>query len=333
MTGVVEVDSAIHSFNQESGFITIIKPRAMILINDAATADMLSTVLHTSMSCSAIIKGYTTTHGSDTVNTAVVAGATAALVIGGLTAAVVGIFGGPLIGVLLGVAAMSRLFSAAIDVSTEMMMGMVLPLMRFGNPWIGGLEGYRTGDLIYWAKDAVDRFMDMEIYPLIETWDAITQGIAPSTDSTTTPAPSTPSPSRPKVKGGKAPAGSKVNQKALDAFAAAIQKFEGGHPKDRNMRNNNPGNIRTVGTATPPKDSGGFAIYNTYQEGLDALKRDISAKITGNTHTGLGPNSTIRDFFYTYAPPSDNNPTEKYAQTVANALGVTPDATLGTFLS
>src|SRR5208337_4622582 len=35
ISGPIEVDSVIHSFNQENGFITIVRPRAMVIINDA----------------------------------------------------------------------------------------------------------------------------------------------------------------------------------------------------------------------------------------------------------------------------------------------------------
>jgi hypothetical protein len=87
--------------------------------------------------------------------------------------------------------------------------------------------------------------------------------------------------------------------------------------------NNNPGNIRNPAT-------GQFAVYTTPQAGWQALESDIQAKISGNNAHGLGPNSTLQDFFNVYAPTGDgsNNPAS-YAQSVAQQLGVSPTTKLG----
>jgi hypothetical protein len=87
--------------------------------------------------------------------------------------------------------------------------------------------------------------------------------------------------------------------------------------------NNNPGNIRTA--------SGQFAVYTTPQQGWQALENDIQAKISGNNAHGLGPNSTLQDFFNVYAPTGDgNNNPSSYAAAVAKQLGVAPTTKLGT---
>lgn len=83
--------------------------------------------------------------------------------------------------------------------------------------------------------------------------------------------------------------------------------------------NNNPGNLRVGGS---------WRKFNSPQEGFQALVDDITAKQTGRTSTGLGPHSTLSDFFGVYAPPSEND-TKKYAQTVAEQLGVTVDTPIG----
>jgi hypothetical protein len=44
MTGPIEVDSVIHSFNQENGYITIVKPRLYISINEQASQEWLKRV-------------------------------------------------------------------------------------------------------------------------------------------------------------------------------------------------------------------------------------------------------------------------------------------------
>lgn len=84
-------------------------------------------------------------------------------------------------------------------------------------------------------------------------------------------------------------------------------------------RNNNPGDLRVA--------QGSFGKYNSPQEGYAALLNDLHAKQTGNTSTGLGPNSTLADFANKYAPPTENN-SAQYTANLANHMGVSPDATL-----
>lgn len=80
------------------------------------------------------------------------------------------------------------------------------------------------------------------------------------------------------------------------------------------IRNNNPGNLRPVGAST------GFQKFETMQEGLAALDKDLQIK------GGRGVN-TVRKVISAWAPPSENN-TEAYIKTVAQRLGVPPDAAL-----
>lgn len=103
---------------------------------------------------------------------------------------------------------------------------------------------------------------------------------------------------------------------------SATPKFS---PADPNLttpaaRNNNPGNLRSG------KEWQKFA---SPEEGFNALIDDISAKQAGRTTTGLGPTSTLSEFFGKYAPQNDNNDTVKYTKTVADRLGVTPDTPIG----
>lgn len=86
-------------------------------------------------------------------------------------------------------------------------------------------------------------------------------------------------------------------------------------------RNNNPGAIRNG------PDS--FHKFENPQEGYAALLNDLTAKQSGNTSTGLGPNSSLAEFANKYAPPSDGNDSAKYAADLANQLGVAPDTPIG----
>lgn len=66
----------------------------------------------------------------------------------------------------------------------------------------------------------------------------------------------------------------------------------------------------------------GFAVFSSYQAGLQALQTDIT------THRQRNPNQTLQQFISTYAPLSDRNNPVQYAQNVADALGVSVDTPL-----
>lgn len=91
-------------------------------------------------------------------------------------------------------------------------------------------------------------------------------------------------------------------------------------------RNLNPGNLRDPST-------GDWQKFDTVEEGFNALMNDIEAKKAGRTRTGLSGDSTLLDFFKSYAPEFENN-TVHYASTVAKRLGVdlnTPIKSVETF--
>lgn len=112
----------------------------------------------------------------------------------------------------------------------------------------------------------------------------------------------------------------------VDSLAQAIQRYEGGNPSDLNMRNNNPGNLRSWGNY--PVENG-YAVFPDYQAGLDALK----AQIKRNIARGL----SLDEFFGGkpgvyggYAPAADSNSPSTYAATVAGWLGISADTPLQT---
>lgn len=116
-------------------------------------------------------------------------------------------------------------------------------------------------------------------------------------------------------------------ESGIKKFAAAIQQFEGYLPTHRSVRNNNPGNLKysawedkygVIGT-----DDKGFAIFDTFEGGWNALLDLINRRIRQH------PEWSILDFFMVYAPPSDNNPTNSYAEFVAKQLGVSVDTKIG----
>lgn len=135
------------------------------------------------------------------------------------------------------------------------------------------------------------------------------------------PTISTPAPQAPPISQSGAP------QPMLERFCTAIMNFEGG-PGDPNHINNNPGDFRCSPVGYLPKygkvgcTAHGFAVFQTFQLGWEYLLASVHYRAVAH------PNWTILDFFHNYAPPSDNNPTQKYAETVAAACGVVPTTKL-----
>lgn len=104
-------------------------------------------------------------------------------------------------------------------------------------------------------------------------------------------------------------------------FAEAIKIYEGWFAGSRSFRNNNPGNLRFVGQVGATSDRDNFAVFKTYEEGFGALLRMIQNAATGKSKVYY-PTMTILEFFKKYAPSSDNNHPEKYAQYVADRVAL-----------
>lgn len=103
---------------------------------------------------------------------------------------------------------------------------------------------------------------------------------------------------------------------ALDLVCLAIWRFEGDRLHDRATRNCNPGNLRPPIEGLP-QDQGGYRIFPNMVDGFAALRADVEAKFTGHNKHGLGPSSTLQQFFNIYAPAADKNDPAGYARTVA----------------
>jgi hypothetical protein len=120
----------------------------------------------------------------------------------------------------------------------------------------------------------------------------------------------------------------------IEALMLAIAKHEGWHETGSKShengsvayRNHNPGNLRASPFARGKKD--GFAVFRNDFVGFMALHWDLMQKARGNTVTKLGPKSTLRDLIFVYAPPSDNNNSQKYLEEVMRATGFKATITL-----
>lgn len=100
----------------------------------------------------------------------------------------------------------------------------------------------------------------------------------------------------------------------LEATADAIMHFEGWIIGSRSYENRNPGNLRLTGRTADDK---GYTIFPDLPTGYAALLRELQSKFSGANVHGIGPASTLLALFNVYAPPSDDNPTNAYAEFVA----------------
>ena len=91
------------------------------------------------------------------------------------------------------------------------------------------------------------------------------------------------------------------------------------------QRNNNPGNIKKGGQADSlaiDEDKHGHLIFPDAETGMEALRREVRAKVSGNTRTGVGPDSTLAELGQVYA--EDPN----WANSVGQILKTSPDTIL-----
>ena len=120
----------------------------------------------------------------------------------------------------------------------------------------------------------------------------------------------------------------------IDRLISAITEHEGWYALgsslspsgSRSYRHHNPGNLRSSPFQCGEAD--GYAIFKYDEIGRLALHFDILKKAAGQTSTKLGPDSTLRDLIFTYAPASDNNDSEAYLRDVVQKTGVPETLTL-----
>lgn len=126
-----------------------------------------------------------------------------------------------------------------------------------------------------------------------------------------------------------------TNLDAIGKFAEAIQKFEGWFSGSISQRNNNPGNLKPLSRSSfqgqVGLDSSGFAIFDSFSSGWQALVNQVTWAATGKSSV-YSPSDSIISFFQKYAPSTDNNDPYKYANFVANYIGVSPDTTIGSLV-
>lgn len=96
----------------------------------------------------------------------------------------------------------------------------------------------------------------------------------------------------------------------------------------KGIRNNNPGNLRFANQTGAVRTADNFAKFETYDQGVRALDRQLDLYYTGRSPAaGNVPRTTIREIISIYAPTSEN-PTNSYISTVASRMGLDPDETI-----
>lgn len=107
-----------------------------------------------------------------------------------------------------------------------------------------------------------------------------------------------------------------------------LMKIAGiGSNQPLSVRNNNPGNLRPLGADK------GFQSFESPQAGIDAMYRDLQAKVSGNSNAMKdkfreGYTPTIETVVSTWAPPTENN-TAAYINAVSKGSGIAPNQPLG----
>jgi hypothetical protein len=122
-----------------------------------------------------------------------------------------------------------------------------------------------------------------------------------------------------------------IDPAVVSALADAIQAQEGYYPGSLSYRNNNPGNLVYVGQANAVPGLGGFAKYNSYQDGRAGLEAQITLDAVRGTDVNGSPTTTVSELLTSWAPPSENN-TAAYIANVSAATGFDPDAPLSTLV-
>ena len=98
------------------------------------------------------------------------------------------------------------------------------------------------------------------------------------------------------------------------------QELAPGKREARGIRNNNPGNLNYVGQTGATKEegpNGRFAVFQSAQEGLNAL----AGQLRLYAKRGV---DTVEGMISKFAPPSENN-TRGYIDRVSTALGVSSE--------
>ncbi len=171
--GPVEVETVIHSFNLENGYITIVKPRAQLIANESVSMNINRALGLAWSNAYAEVHGLSFVFaptGKDSTFAGTVSGA--ALVGGAIVAVTLGALVVPAAVLLVSLALLSGYgIITWINSQQNQNFFKIMPLSRFGRPWIGGLQGFHISDFSYSVLHTLKDFDANEISPTIESWN------------------------------------------------------------------------------------------------------------------------------------------------------------------
>lgn len=122
-----------------------------------------------------------------------------------------------------------------------------------------------------------------------------------------------------------------IKRISIRELAEAMARFEGFYREGSlPQRYNNPCALRW--SKYQSKQKNGFAVFSTAERGWKGAIYDLSCKCQGRTRTGLGPNSTVKELIWVWAPLADGNNTPQYVEFVCNKLGIKPSYQLKNFV-
>jgi soluble lytic murein transglycosylase-like protein len=211
MSGPIVVDKVIHSFSQESGYISIVTPMAFISINETSGKDFIKQIFlgftePNNVFKSALDEFLKTDTGGKITALALpaAAAATSAIAISGAQAAITGVVGSAAItpvasalpiGTGAAIAAISPIswwflaasalvagggLSYVVGSNERMNTVLVSPLTRFGRPWTGGMQGFEIANWWRMVRNKWINFEFTEIQPLLLSYK-IAKGYLDST--------------------------------------------------------------------------------------------------------------------------------------------------------
>jgi len=166
--GPLEIESVIHSFDQEMGYITVVRPRAMVVTNEATTLGIIAAFnnLNLFQELGALGRDLSSTPQAAA---ATAVGATAAVTTAGLAVSTAVAAGVSLTGVGLAVVVgMLLTYVVLADMKQESLPLIVAPLNRYGRPWVGGLNGWALTDLHTYVEKRFQQFWNFEIAPTLQ---------------------------------------------------------------------------------------------------------------------------------------------------------------------
>ena len=163
MVGPLEVDSVIHTFDQEMGCISIVRPRAMVMVNEASTAGVVAALmdmdLYQELGLIASNPKEMLAMGAGSA----LAGGTA----GALSSLAVGLGASSLLLPGLAVGLLFTMVILAANFKQGMYPLFLVPLNRYQRPWVAGLNGWALTDMHAYVEKKFQRLWNFEVAPTL----------------------------------------------------------------------------------------------------------------------------------------------------------------------